>query len=152
MVMNQLIHQKSGTENFQNITSNPGPLLLKPFLWVQLSWGDLIIIPLIMIMLILILQSFQLNLTLNLLHIHTPFQSNKWMMMKWTISWNSSTQNMMMIFCMLTSRCFRHDWWSPLLPYFIQSLLCCFINMEEQMLHSKIACHNFLYSTQPRPP
>ena len=46
--------------------------------------------------------------------------------MKWTISWNSSTQNMMQILWMLTSRCFRLDCWSPLLQNFIQSLLYLF--------------------------
>ena len=48
------------------------------------------------------------------------------MIMKWTISWNSSTQNMMQILWMLTSRSFRLDCWLPLLQNFIQSLLYLF--------------------------
>ena len=32
----------------------------------------------------------------------------------------------------------------------IQYLLCCFINMEDQILHSQIACHTFLCLSQPR--
>ena len=37
-------------------------------------------------------------------------------------------------------------------PYseFIQSLLCCFINMEEQIFLSQISCYTFLYLSQPR--
>ena len=52
---------------------------------------------------------------------------------------------MMTIFQILTSRCFKLDWWSPLLQFFLQYLLCCLINTEEQMLQSQIACHTFLY-------
>ena len=52
---------------------------------------------------------------------------------------------------MLISRCFKLDWWSPLLQNFIQYLLCYFINTEEQMLQSQIACHNFLCLSPPRP-
>ena len=52
---------------------------------------------------------------------------------------------------MLTSRCFRIDWWSPLIKIFIQSILCCFINMEVQMLQSQILCHTFICLSQPRP-
>ena len=73
------------------------------------------------------------------------------MIIKCTISWNSSTQNMIRIFYMLTSRWFKLDWWSPLLQIFINYLLCCFINMEELMLQSQIACHNFLCLSPPRP-
>ena len=76
---------------------------------------------------------------------------NKFMMIKWIISWNSSTQNMLMIFWMLTFRCFRIYWWSPLLKIFMQSLLCCFINMEERMFQSQISCHTFLCLYQPKP-
>ena len=32
----------------------------------------------------------------------------------------------------------------------IQSLLCCFINTEERMLQSQIACYTFLCFSQPR--
>ena len=102
MVKNQMIHQDCGTDNLQQLTSNPGPLLPKPFLRFQISWEDLIIIPFIMVMLRFIFQSFQLNLTLNLLQIQTPLQSNQLVMMKWTIYWSSSTQNMMMMKWMLT--------------------------------------------------
>ena len=104
MENNQRIHQESGTSNFKNITSNPGLLLPKPTLWFQLSWGDLIIIPLIMVMLRFTLKSFQLNITLNLFQIQKPLLSNQLMTMKLTISRNSSTNNMMNIFWMLTSR------------------------------------------------
>ena len=58
---------------------------------------------LIMVMLRFTLQSFQLNLTMNMFHIQTPLQPNQLMMMKWTIFWNYSTHNMMMILWMLTS-------------------------------------------------
>ena len=52
----------------------------------------------------------QLNLTLNLFQIQTPLRSNQFMIIKCTISWNSSTRNMMMILWMLKSRYFRIDW------------------------------------------
>ena len=122
-----------------------------PHLWFQISWGELIIIPFIMVMLRFNLQSFYLNLTLNLFHIRTPLQSNQSIMMKWTSSWNYSTQRMMMIFWMLTSRCFSIDWCSLLIKNFIQSLLCCLMNIEEQMLQSQILYHTFLCSPKPRP-
>ena len=70
--------------------------------------------------------------------------------MKWITSWDSSIQNMMKILWMFTSRCFKLYWWSSLLQYFIHYLLCCFINMEDWMLQSKIACHTFLCLSQPR--
>ena len=79
-----------------------------------------------MVMLRFTLKSVQLNITMNLLQIQTPLQSKKFMMMKWTIYYNYSTNNMMMIFCMLNYRCFRLEQWSPLLQSFIQSLLCFF--------------------------
>ena len=129
MVMNQMNHQNSGTSNLHNIISNPVPLLPKPTLWFQLSWGDLIIMSLIMVMFRFPLQSLQLSLTLNQFQIHTPLQLNQLMMMKWIISWNYYTQNMMKIFWMLISRCFNLEWLLPLLQNFIQSLLCCFIKM-----------------------
>ena len=47
VVNNQLIHQESVIVNLQHITSNPVLLLPKPTLWFQLSWGDLIAMPLI---------------------------------------------------------------------------------------------------------
>ena len=56
----------------------------------------------------------------------------------------------MKIFWMLTSICFRIDGWSSISQKYIQSLLCCFINMEERMLQSQIACHTFLCLYQPR--
>ena len=70
------------------------------------SWGYLIIMPLIMMMLSFTLHSLPLNITLNLFQILTPLQPSQLMIMKWTISWNYSTKNTMMIFCMLTSKCF----------------------------------------------
>ena len=70
--------------------------------------------PLIIVMSRFTLKSFQLNIPLNLLHIQTPFQSDKLMIMKWNISCNSSTQNRMMIFWMLTSIWLMIDWWFPL--------------------------------------
>ena len=50
----------------------------------------------------------------------------------------------MKIFWMLTSVLFKLEWLLPLLKNFIYSLLCCFINIEERMLQSQIACHTFL--------
>ena len=147
MENNQMKHQESGTSILQQVTSNPGPLLPTPALWFQISWGGLIIIPLIMVMLRFTLHIYQLNLTLNLFQIQTPLQLNQLMMTKCIISWNSSTHNMMIIFWMYTSICFSLDWLSPLLQNFIQYLLCCFINMEELMLHSQIACHTFFVCT-----
>ena len=76
-------------------------------------------------------SDFLLNITLNMFQIQTPLRSNQLMMMKWKVSWDYFTQNMMMIFWMLTSRLFRLEWWYPLLQKFIQYQLCCFINMEE---------------------
>ena len=151
MAMNQMNHQENVTTNLQNITSNPVPLLPTPELWLQISWGDLIIMPLIMVMFKFTVQMFWLNSNLNQLHIHTPLRLNQLMMMKCIIFWNSFIQNTIKIFWMLTSRCFKLDWWSPLLQYFIQSLLCCFINTEKRIFQSQIACHNFLCLSQPRP-
>ena len=71
--------------------------------------------------------------------------------MKWIISWNSFIQNMMNIFWMWNSICFKLDWWSPFLQNCIQCLLCYFIKMEEQMLQSQILCHTFLCLSLPRP-
>ena len=136
-------HQESGITNLQNIISNPRPLLSTPALWFHLSGGYLIIMLLIMVMLRFTLQSLQLNLTLNLFQILTPLRLNQLMMMKWKISWNFSTHNMIQIFWMLISICFRIYWWYPLLQKCIQSLLCCSINMKEQRLQSQIACHTF---------
>ena len=104
-----------------------------------------------MVMLRFNLQSLYLNLTLNLFQIQITLRWNKLMTMKWTIPWNSSTQNAMMIFWIMTSRYLGLYYWSPLLQNFIQPLLCCFINMEEKMLLSQISCHPFLCLSQPRP-
>ena len=123
MEMYQLRHQESVTANLQKLTSNPGPLLPITVLWFQLSWGDLIILPLIMVMLRFTLQSFQFNITINMLQIQTPLQSNQFMMIKCTIYWDYSNHNMMKIFWMLISRCFRRYWWSPLLQN-LNSLYC----------------------------
>ena len=110
MVTNQLIHQESGKDNLQQLTSNTGCLPPKPVLRFHILWVDLITIPLIMVMLSFTLQSFHSNLTLNMFQIQTPLISNQLMMMKWTISWNYSTHNTMMVFWILTSRSFRIDW------------------------------------------
>ena len=118
-------------------------ILPQPVLWFQLSWGDLIIIPLIISMLRFTLHSIHLNIPLNLFQIRTPLQSNQLTMMKCTSSWNHSTQSMMVILWMLTSRCFRLEQWWLLLQIFLHNLLCCFINMGEQMFLSKITCHTF---------
>ena len=64
----------------------------------------------------------------------TPLQLNQLMMIKWIISWNYSTHNMMTIFYMLTSRCFKNDRWLLLLQRFLQYILCCFIKAGDQML------------------
>ena len=139
IVNNQTSHQESVTYNLQKITLNPGPLLPKTVLWFQISWGHLIIMPLIMVMLQFTIQGLQLNVNLHQFQIHTPLLSNQLMIMKWTISWNFSIHNMIMIFWMLTFRFFRIDWWSPLIKFYIKYLLlCCFINTEEQMLQSQI--------------
>ena len=45
MVINQMNHQDNIKSNLRHITSNTGPLLPKPTLWFQISWGDLIIMP-----------------------------------------------------------------------------------------------------------
>ena len=125
MEKNKISHPESGTENLQHLTSNIVTLLPTSGLRFQIPWRELISIPLIMVMLRFTFHSFQLDLTLNLFQIHTPPRLNKFMMMKWTITWNSSTQNMMKIFWMLTSICFRLDCWFPLLK-FLFSLYCVF--------------------------
>ena len=104
-----------------------------------------------MVMLKSLLQTFQLSITMTKFQIQTPLQLNQLMMMKWIIYWKYSTHNMMTIFYMLTSRCFRLDWWSPLLQNFIQYLLCFFIDTEEWILQPQIVCHTFLWLSQPRP-
>ena len=151
MVMNQLSHQESGTANLQKFTSNPRPLLPKPILLFQLSWGDLIIMKLIMVMLVFTFHSIHLNIPMNLFRIWTPLQLNQLMMLKWNNSCNHSTQSMMIIFWMLTSRCFNIDRWFLIIKIYIQSLLCCLINMEEKTFLSQISCHTFLCLSQPRP-
>ena len=93
MVMNQLIHQYNGTANLRQLTSNLEPIFPKPVLCFQISWGDLISMPLLILTLSFNLHIFQLNLTMDLFQIQTPLKSNQLMMMKWTISWNSSTRN-----------------------------------------------------------
>ena len=65
-------------------------------------------------------------------------------MMKCTNSYNYYTKIMTMIFWMLISRCFIIDQWLILPQYFIRSPLYFFINMEENILESQIACHTFL--------
>ena len=75
--MNQLIHQESVTANLQRITSNSVPLLPKPVLWFQISWGCLISIPLIMVMLRFTLHILKLNITLNLFQIQTRIISDQ---------------------------------------------------------------------------
>ena len=134
-------HQESGTANLHQLTSIPGPLLPKPTLWFHLSWGELIIMTLIMVVLNLPLHSFQLSLTLNQFQIHTPLQLNQFMMIKWIISWNYYIQNMIKIFWMLTAICFKLEWWSPLLQNFIQYLLYCFVTMEEHFLVTNFKSH-----------
>ena len=69
-------------------------------------------------------------------------------MIKWTNSWNSSTYIMMRIFRILLSRLFRFYLWSLLPQKLIQSLPCCFINIEEKILLSQISCYKFLCSSQ----
>ena len=123
MVKKKTNYQESGTANIQNITSNQGPLIPKPALWLHLSWVDLIYMPLIIVMLRFTLHSFQLNLSLGLFHIHTTLWLNKLIMMKRTISRNSYTHNMIKIFWMLIFRCFRLDWWLLLLQI-LYSLYC----------------------------
>ena len=149
--MNQMSHQESETANLQKLTSNKGPLLTKPVLWFHLSWGDLIILPIVMVMLRFTLNILQLSLTMNMFHIQTPLQKNQLMVIKWNLSYNYSTHNIMMIFWAFAFRCSRLDQWSPLLQNFIQSLLCCSINMQELMLQSQIECHTFICLSQPRP-
>ena len=85
------------------------------------------------------LKSFYLNLTINLLQIHTPLQSNQLIIMKWTISWNYYTQNMMIIFWILTFICFRIYWW---LPYFkIYTVYTVFFNKYRG---SNVAVTNYM--------
>ena len=104
---------------------------------------------LIMVILRFTLQSIHLNIPLNLFQIRTSVWLNKLTMMKYTNSWNSSTQSMIMIIWILTSRWFSIEYWLLPLQNFIQPLLCYFINMEEQMLLSQIAYHTFLCTSQP---
>ena len=70
--MDQIRNQESVTANLQKFTSNPGTLFPKLVLCFQLSWVDLIIMSLIMVMLRFGLNRFQLNLNINMFHIHTP--------------------------------------------------------------------------------
>ena len=150
MVINQMNHQESVASNLQQLTSNPLPLHPTPALWYQLSWGEIIIMPLIIVVLKSHFRIFWLNLTLNQFQVQTPLRLNQLIMIKWIISWNSSIQNMMHIFWMLTSIIFNLEWWLLVLQNSIQSQLCCLINMEEQMLQLQIACHTFLCLSQPR--
>ena len=98
MAMNQLRHQDSGTTNLQKFTSNPEALLPRIVMWFWLSWGDLIIVMLIMVMSIFTLKSIYLNIPLTMFQIQIPIQENQFMMMKWINSLNSYTQIMMLMF------------------------------------------------------
>ena len=149
--MNKLSHQENETANLQHITSNTGTIFPNPSLWFHLSWVYLIIMPLIMSTLRFTLQIFQLNPTINLFRIHTPLQSNKSTIMKWTIYCNYSTHSTMMIFWMLNSRLFSLNWWSLLRKNVTQYLLFYFIKTEERILQSQISCHTFQCLSQPRP-
>ena len=102
-------------------------------------------------MLRFILRNIHLNLPLNMFHIWTLLQSYQLMMMKWNNSCNSSIQIIVMIFCILTSICFSLYKWLLLIQNSIHSLMCCFINIEEKILMSQIACHTFLCSYQTSP-
>ena len=107
LVINQLIHQESGTDNLQHFNSNNVPLLPIIFLCFHISWGDLLMMLLIMKVLGFALQLIYWNLPLNLFHIYIPFRSNQFIMVKWNSFSSSFTQGMMMVFWMLTSKCFR---------------------------------------------
>ena len=63
------------------------------------------------------------NLPLTLFQICTPLISDQLKMMKWTNSYNYSTQIMMMIFGVLTSICFSLDYWLILTQKNLQYLL-----------------------------
>ena len=89
--------------------SRTSPLNTSPV--VSSIIGGIIIMLLIMVMLRFTLHSFQLNWTLNIFQIKKPLRLNQLMMMKWTIYWNYFTQKNMNIFCVLTYRWFRLDWW-----------------------------------------
>ena len=54
---------------------------------------------------------FQLGITMNQFHIQTPLLLNQLTMVKLIISWNYYIKNTMKIFWMLTSICFKLDWW-----------------------------------------
>ena len=94
-------------------------------------------------------KSVHLNIPLTLLYIKILLWSNPLMIMKWTKYSYSSSQSTMMIFWMLTSRCFRLAR-SLLLKKIIQSLICCFIKTEEQILESQNSCQTFLCLSQPK--
>ena len=126
MVLNQLRHQDTVTSNLHQFTSNTLNILPKPLLWFRLSWGYLIIMPLIMVILRFTLHSIHFNLTQILFQTRIPIQSNQLMMMKWTKYWNLSTQRMMVIFWMLVSIWWSLDYWFLLPQKFIQSPLCRF--------------------------
>ena len=113
--MNQLIQQEIGTSNLHHLTSNTRPLVPKPVLQFWLSWGDLIIMLLIMLMLRFTLQSIYFNISLTMFHIRTQLLSSQLMIMKWIISLNYTNLNTTAIFWMLISRCFSIDQWQ-LLP------------------------------------
>ena len=109
MLSKKMIHQEIVTANLQQFTSDPGLLLPKSVLWFQLSYGDLIIMTLIMVMFRFTLWSIHLNLPLNFFHIRTQLRSTQLMTIKWVNSWDSSTQMIVMVFLILTSRCVRID-------------------------------------------
>ena len=99
-----------------------------------------------MVVLRFTLKSIHLNLPMTLFHIWTPLWSNKLTMMdKWTNSWNSSTQSMMMIFWMLTSIWFRIDYWLLLPQNFIQLLLCCLMSTEEKKPVKNLMLQFFMF-------
>ena len=96
--MNQMNHQECGTSKLRQFTSNPPPLLPRQFLWFHISWGDSIIMQLIMMMSSFTLQIIPWNIPLTLFQTQMTLLLNPLMIMKWTKYTNYFTCSMMMIF------------------------------------------------------
>ena len=141
IVINRLKHQENRTSHIQQFTPNTSPLIPILFLWYKTSWLYLIIMLIIMVMYRFTLHIIPCNIPMSLFQTRITLKLNHLMIMKYTIFFNSSTHNIMMIFWMLISRCSRLDSYSLLHQNSIQYKLCCFVKMQGGVVLTNFLSH-----------
>ena len=119
MVTNQMIHQESVTASLHLLTSNPGPLPPKTSPLVSDIMGRLNHCDIDNGNIEVHSSEFPVESNSNSVPDPdaTPIKSIDDYEMDHLLK--CYTQNMIMILWMLTYKCFRIDWWSPLLQTFI---------------------------------